>query len=127
MTGGPLSVLLWAMYADTADYGEWKNGRRATGLVFSASTMSQKFGWAIGAFIALMLMSQVGFAPNQVQSPESLQGLLLLFSLIPAALGVVSMIILLFYPLNDKRVDTIIAELEKRRKESGDVPEAAIN
>ena len=74
-----------------------------------------------------MLMSQVGFAPNQVQSPESLQGLLLLFSLIPAALGVVSMIILLFYPLNDKRVDTIIAELEKRRKESGDVPEAAIN
>ena len=37
LTSGPLSVLLWAMYADTADYAEWKNGRRATGLVFSAS------------------------------------------------------------------------------------------
>ncbi len=125
ITGGPLSVLLWAMYADTADYGEWKNGRRATGLVFSASTMSQKFGWAIGAFIALMLMSQVGFEPNQVQSPESIRGLLLLFSLIPAAFGIVSMIILFLYPLSDKRVDTIIAELEKRRKESGDVPQTA--
>jgi glycoside/pentoside/hexuronide:cation symporter, GPH family len=45
--------LLWAMYADTADYAEWKKGRRATGLIFSASTMSQKFGWAFGAFLAL--------------------------------------------------------------------------
>ena len=123
ITGGPLSVLLWAMYADTADYGEWKNGRRATGLVFSASTMSQKFGWAIGAYIALMLMSQVGFVPNQIQSPESLRGLLLLFSLIPAALGILSIVLLLLYPLSDKRVDTIIAELEERRKANGDLPE----
>jgi len=84
ITGGPLSVLLWAMYADTADYGEWKRGRRATGLVFSASTMSQKFGWAFGAFVALTLMSQVGFEPNQAQSEGSLNGLILLFSLIPA-------------------------------------------
>ena len=37
ITGGPLSALLWAMYADTADYAEWKTGRRATGLIFSAS------------------------------------------------------------------------------------------
>ena len=121
MTGGPLSVLLWAMYADTADYGEWRNGRRATGLVFSASTMSQKFGWAIGAYIALMLMSQVGFAPNQIQSTESLKGLILLFSLIPAGMGILSIIIVLFYPLNDKHVDEMTAELANRRKLSGEV------
>ena len=104
MTGGPLSVLLWAMYADTADYGEWKRGRRATGLVFSASTMSQKFGWAFGAYVALVLMSQVGFEPNEAQSPESLKGLILLFSLIPAGLGILSIALSLVYPLNDKRV-----------------------
>jgi len=46
MASNPLCVLLWAMYADTADYGEWENSRRATGLVFSASTMTQKFSWA---------------------------------------------------------------------------------
>ncbi|HKM94812.1 MAG TPA: MFS transporter [Prolixibacteraceae bacterium] len=115
-TGGPLSVLLWAMYADTADYAEWKKGRRATGLIFSASTMSQKFGWAFGAFLALTLMSQLGFKPNEAQNAESLRGLLLLFSLIPAGLGVVSVLISLAYPLNDKRVAKIELELTERRK-----------
>jgi len=120
MTGGPLSVLLWAMYADTADYGEWKRGRRSTGLIFSASTMSQKIGWAFGAFVALTLMSQVGFEPNQSQSERSLQGLILLFSLIPAAFGVLAMIITFFYPLNDIKVGQIVNELAERRKMSGD-------
>lgn len=120
MTGGPLSVLLWAMYADTADYGEWKRGRRATGLVFSASTMSQKFGWAIGSFVVLRLMAQVGYEPNQVQTAESIHGLLLLFSLIPAAMGGVSVLLLLIYPLNEKRVADMSEELEARRQESGD-------
>jgi glycoside/pentoside/hexuronide:cation symporter, GPH family len=120
MTGGPMSVLLWAMYADTADYGEWKRGRRATGLVFSASTMSQKIGWAFGAFVALTLMSQVGFAPNQAQSAASTAGLVLLFSLIPAAFGVVALIIAFFYPLNDKRVEQIVSELAERRNASGE-------
>ena len=116
LTGGPLSVLLWAMYADTADYAEWKKGRRATGLIFSASTMSQKFGWAFGAFVALNLMSQVGFQPNEAQNPGSLRGLLLLFSLIPAAMGIISVLISLAYPLNDKRVAVIESELEVRRR-----------
>ncbi len=120
ITGGPLSVLLWAMYADSADYAEWKRGRRTTGLVFSASTMSQKFGWAFGAYLALTLMSQVGFEPNKAQSPESLKGLILLFSLIPAGLGVVSIILSLIYPLGDKRVAQIEAELIERRKASGE-------
>jgi GPH family glycoside/pentoside/hexuronide:cation symporter len=120
MTGGPLSVLIWAMYADTADYNEWKRGRRATGLIFSASTMSQKFGWAIGAFVALTLMSQVGFQPNQAQSVESLNGLILLFSMIPAAFGVLSILIVLFYPISDKRIAEMGAELEQRRKDNGE-------
>jgi GPH family glycoside/pentoside/hexuronide:cation symporter len=120
MTGGPLSVLIWAMYADTADYGEWKRGTRSTGLIFSASTMSQKFGWAFGAFVALNLMSQLGFQPNEEQSIESLRGLILLFSLIPAAMGVLSIILSLIYPLNEKRVKEISLELHNRRKAAGE-------
>ncbi len=116
MTGGPLSVLLWAMYADTADYGEWKHGRRATGLIFSASTMSQKFGWAFGAFVALNLMSQVGFVANQAQSIESLKGLLLLFSLIPALLGLLALGIMLLYKLDENTMIAIGNELSERRK-----------
>lgn len=120
MTGGPLSVLLWAMYADTADYGEWKRGRRATGLIFSASTMSQKFGWAFGSYVALTLMSQIGFEPNVDQTSEALSGLVQLFSIIPAAFGVLSMILLFFYPLDDNKVEQITLELAERRKASED-------
>jgi GPH family glycoside/pentoside/hexuronide:cation symporter len=109
VTGGPLSVLLWAMYADIADYSELKNGQRATGLIFSASTMSQKIGWAVGAYIALTLMASVGFTPNEAQTAESTRGLLMMFTIIPAILGVISIIIFFFYPLSDK----VVAENEK--------------
>ena len=116
ISGGPMSVLLWAMYADTADYAEWKLGRRATGLVFSASTMSQKIGWAFGAFVSLQLMAQVGFAPNEEQSEESLRGMVLLFSLIPAGFGVLSLLIVTIYPLGERMMETISGELKARRE-----------
>lgn len=115
ITGGPLSVLLWAMYADTADYAEWKRGRRATGLVFSASIFSQKQGWAIGAWVSLGLMSSVGFKANVVQTPQTLHGLLLLISVIPAAIGILSVLLVLFYPLNEAKLTQIGAELKARR------------
>lgn len=120
LTGGPLSALIWAMYADAADYAEWKNGRRATGLVFSASIFSQKQGWAIGAWVALVLLSNVGFKANIVQPPETLHGLRLLVSVIPAALGIVSILIVIFYPLNEKKVAQIGEELKARRLAAGE-------
>lgn len=122
LTGGPLSALIWAMYADAADYSEWKRGRRATGLVFSASIFSQKQGWAIGAAVALGLMSSVGFHANVAQTPESLHGLVSLMSVIPAALGIVSIILVLLYPLSEAKVTQISADLKKRREADGNVP-----
>jgi len=123
ITGGPLSALLWAMYADTADYAEWKKGRRATGLIFSASIFSQKQGWAIGAAVSLGLMSSVGFQANVAQTPESLHGLVSLMSLIPAGLGIVSMLLVLLYPLSDKKVTQISADLKARRAADGNSTE----
>ena len=113
--GAPLPVLMWAMYADTADYGEWKSGRRTTGLVFSASTMSQKFGWALAAFIAFELLQFVGFVANEIPSEAVKSSLVRLMSIYPAILGVLSIVIFLFYPLSEKRVEEINAELSARR------------
>jgi GPH family glycoside/pentoside/hexuronide:cation symporter len=115
-SGGPLSPLIWAMYADAADYSEWKTGRRATGLVFSASTMSQKFGWAIGTFVAGQLLSVFGFQANVKQNPEVLFGLKALMSVIPAAAGVLAIILILFYKLDEKTMSQIEVELGERRK-----------
>ena len=117
-TGGPLSPLLWAMYADAADYGEWKTGRRATGLVFSASTMSQKFGWAIGGAVAGWFLAGVGFQANTGPSASVLQGLRLLMSLIPAALGVLCAVPMLLYKLDAKQMKTIQEELMIRREQA---------
>lgn len=113
--GGPLSPLIWAMYADAADYSEWKTGRRATGLVFSASTMSQKFGWAIGAFLAGTLLSAFGFQANLAQNVEVLTGLKALMSIIPAAAGVVAIALILFYKLDEGTMRQIAMELNERR------------
>jgi GPH family glycoside/pentoside/hexuronide:cation symporter len=121
-TGGSLSALIWAMYADAADFGEWKTGRRATGLIFSASTMSQKIGWAFGGFVAGILLSAVGFEANKAASPEVQHGLRLMMSLIPAGFGLLAMGVMLLYRLNDKKVKGIEADLFLRRKESGEEP-----
>ncbi len=116
ITGGPLSAVLWAMYADTADYAEWKTGRRATGLVFSASIFSQKFGWGWGGGLSLIMLNSVGYVANQVQTPAALHGLVKLMSLFPATAGLLSIVIfLVFYPLNETKVAQIAADLKARR------------
>jgi GPH family glycoside/pentoside/hexuronide:cation symporter len=116
ITGGPLSALLWTMYADTADYAEWKTGRRATGLVFSASIFAQKQGWGVSGGFTLLLMSSLGFVANQVQTAGSLHGLVELMSIFPAALGLVSLFLLLFlYPLNERTMSEIASDLKARR------------
>jgi len=114
----PLNVLLWAMYADTADYSEWKSGRRTTGLVFSASTMGQKMGWAFGGYAAFALLSKVGFEANITPSGEVKESLIWLMSLVPALLGLLSLGFFAFYPLDDPKVAQIALELKARRATS---------
>jgi len=120
LTGGPLSPVIWAMYADTADYSEWKKRRRATGLVFSASAMSQKIGWAIGALFTGALLSGYGFIADKAQSPEVNHLLVMLMSIIPSAFGILSIILILFYKLDEKTMRRIETELYMRRKEAGE-------
>jgi GPH family glycoside/pentoside/hexuronide:cation symporter len=120
IVGGPISVLLWVLYADTADYSEWKTGRRATGLVFSASIMSNKLGWAFGSMLAGLVLATTGFVANVVQNIDVLNGLKAMMSVIPTGIGVVALIILMFfYKLDDTTMKQVRAELEERRKASG--------
>jgi GPH family glycoside/pentoside/hexuronide:cation symporter len=86
--------------------------------------MSQKIGWALAAFVALHLMSFSGFTANIVPTTEVKDSIVLLMSMMPAALGVLSVIIFLFYPLTDKRVAEINEELKARRLAAGVPTEA---
>lgn len=111
----PQAPLIWAMYADTADYSEWKNNRRATGLVFSAATFAQKFGIALGGGAAGWLLALFGFVANQDQSTETLNGIRMMMSLIPAACSIAAAVAALFYELDDGAMKRIEGELEARR------------
>jgi glycoside/pentoside/hexuronide:cation symporter, GPH family len=120
ITGGPISALLWVLYADTADYSEWKTGRRATGLVFSASIMSNKIGWAIGSMLAAFILDQTGFVANVVQNIDVQNGLKAMMSIIPVVVGAIALILLAFmYNLDEKTMATVKADLDVKRKESG--------
>jgi GPH family glycoside/pentoside/hexuronide:cation symporter len=118
ITGGPISPLLWSMYADTADYSEWKTGRRATGLVFSASIMSNKLGWAFGSMIAAFILAMTGFIPGILQTGDVQNGLKAMMSIIPVAAGIIALlIIILFYKLDDITMAKIKTDLEEKRGE----------
>ncbi len=120
ITGGSVSPLLWAMYADTADYSEWKTGRRATGLVYSASIMSNKLGWAIGAMVAGWILAMTGFQANVVQRLEVLTGLKSMMSIIPAVPGIVALVLLIFfYKLDEPSMNRIKEEIAARREAAG--------
>jgi GPH family glycoside/pentoside/hexuronide:cation symporter len=121
----PTAPLVWAMYADTADYSEWKWGRRATGLVFSAASFAQKLGWAIGGAGAGWLLAYFGYLPNVEQSPRTVNGILLMMSVIPAIAAVAAVAALWFYEIDEETVKQMSADLEARRGPEpveGDVP-----
>jgi GPH family glycoside/pentoside/hexuronide:cation symporter len=113
---GIIFPLLWSMYADIADYSELKTGRRATGLIFSSSSMSQKIGWTIGGALTGWLLAAFGFRANMEQSESTQIGIRLMLSWLPAIGSIFSFVCILFYPLSEKKMQRICDELENRRK-----------
>ena len=111
------SPLLWSMFADVADYSELKNSRASTGLIFSSSSMAQKFGAAFGSAIVLWVLMAFGYdnAKGAVQTPEALATIKALISWIPAIGSAAGIAIMLGYPLTDKKMSDIRQELSKKR------------
>ncbi len=111
---GPTPALVWAMYTDAADYGEWKSGRRTTGLIFSSLMFAQKLGLAFGAGLAGVILGWFGFVANQAQSPEAMEGIRFLFSVVPALLALAGATAILFYGIDRQTVSRIESELRER-------------
>jgi GPH family glycoside/pentoside/hexuronide:cation symporter len=116
MTYAPAVPLLWTMIADSADYSEWKTGRRATGLYFSAATFAQKAGWGIGAGVAGWLLAVFNFIPNAVQTERALTGIKLLISVIPGILYMSCALFMIFYNIDSKTADLMKKDLDLRRE-----------
>jgi GPH family glycoside/pentoside/hexuronide:cation symporter len=111
---GPKSPLTWSMYADTADYNEWKHGRRATAMTFSAATFAQKLGGSLGSAGMLWILAAIGYAANQAQSGASQTGIALLQTVFPGVFALIAVVVISFYDLTGKQLERIQQDLQER-------------
>lgn len=128
---GIMSPLVWSMYADVSDYSELRFHTASTGLIFSSSSMAQKFGGAFGGAAVLWLLGACGYMTRTAeqagaalaQPSEAINCLWMLMTFIPAGVAMVAVMVVWFYPLTTKRVNSIVAELKGRRMEQANPPE----
>jgi glycoside/pentoside/hexuronide:cation symporter, GPH family len=115
INAGIIFPLVWSMYADTADYSEWKNGRRATGLVFSAASMSQKFGASIGIALVGWILALYGYQANMEQTEATQSGIRMMLSIYPAIGALLAAGFMFIYPLKESVLEKISGELANFR------------
>jgi GPH family glycoside/pentoside/hexuronide:cation symporter len=113
---GPKSPLAFSMYADCADYTEWKTGRRATAMTFAAATFSQKLGGALASAAIAWVLAAMGYVANQAQSEASRLGIVLLLTVIPGVIALLAAWVMRFYPLDDAELARVQADLHARRE-----------
>ena len=116
IAAGAMPVFLFAMFADVADFHEWKFKQRATGLVTAGIMFAIKMGVAVGGFLGLFILGQYGYIKGAAITPGIAHGIKQLFSIIPAAFMFVCGIILFFYPVNEKLLSTIEQDLNERKE-----------
>lgn len=118
-----MPTLFFSMLGDSADYNEWRTGRRATGLIYSAGSFVQKTGGGFAGALVLLVLGSYGYNGMQPETiSQSLPGMRALMSWIPACFGFAGALLILFYPLNDKKQQEVTETLLKRRSEQATIP-----
>jgi GPH family glycoside/pentoside/hexuronide:cation symporter len=115
---GPKSPLAFSMYADTADYTEWKTGRRATAMTFAAATFSQKLGGAIASATIAWMLAGMGYVANEAQSDASKMGIVLLLTIIPGVVAFIAAFSMRFYELDNETLTQVQTELLARKAQA---------
>jgi Na+/melibiose symporter-like transporter len=108
---GVSNVARMSCLADCVEYGEWKTGNRAEGMVFSTNVFKTKLSGALAAY----LLAGIGFVANQPQAESTLNWMVLFFTLILGAGSIAAILPLLKYELTESRFARIVAELHSRK------------
>lgn len=110
---GAITVpVFWSFIADADDYGEWKLKKRMSGVYASGNLFALKVSLAIGGAITAMVLSLTHYVPEAtIQSPATLNAIMMMITLIPAAGGVLTSTIFLFYRLDKKMMQRIQNDL----------------
>lgn len=121
-----MPVLFFSMLGDSADYSEWKNGRRATGLVFSAGTFINKTGGGFAGALVLIVLASYGYDGMDAETvANSLPGMQLLMSWIPAGFAFAGAALMVCYPLTTQQTLTVEKDLAARHSSADHSPEVS--
>ncbi|MGB5331370.1 MAG: MFS transporter [Woeseiaceae bacterium] len=115
LTFGVIITLLFSMYTDCAEYGEWKTGKHTAGLIVSASMFSLKFGSAVGGALPGFMLAWFGFVANEIQTDSAITGIRLMFNVLPAVFFLAGGLMMVFYRIDRATLTRVETELHERR------------
>ena len=116
---GVFNLVIWAFVTDIIDYHEYLTGLREDGTIYAIYSMARKIGQAVAGGVGAAAIAAVGYNSTlEVQTAETLSGIHMIGTLVPALIFLAVFIIITFlYPLNKKRTNKLAADLaEKRNK-----------
>ena len=109
---GGNGALQWSMITDANNYGEWKTQRRITGMNVAANIFVIKLGVAVGGAILGWVLAGFEYqASAAVQSPQAVQGVVWLFTLIPSLFYLLTALAIKFYRLDEQVMNTVVTDL----------------
>jgi len=112
---GMMHPIMWSMLPDTVEYGEWVGGKRIPGLTVSAASFAQKAAQGVAGWLASIILVSIAFkAGADVQSATTQEGIYFWFSIVSILLGVVTVVVMHFYSLDEKTYQKILIELKNR-------------
>ncbi len=111
-----LSGTMFAMIADTIEYGHWKTGTRVEGMLYSSTTFGAKVGAGVGGAVALAVIGAAGYdGLAAVQAPAALEAIKVLYLIVPIPFVIIIPILYACYKL-DKIYPKVMEELNQREQ-----------
>lgn len=121
-----VNTLMWALEADTVEYGEWRTGVRTEGITYALFSFTRKLGQAVGGAVAGYVIAAGGYSGEAVEQSESaLWSIRLAAGLIPAGFIVLAILVILAYPLTEKFFKEMVADTKARRLAKAPPPDDA--
>ena len=112
---GMAGVMAWSMIADTVEYGEWKSGFRAEGLLNAAHVFVFKLSVGVSAWLAGFVLEITNYVANApIQSQETLEGLTIMGFIFPAIAGTTAIIVTYFNKYDSTFYEKIFTDLKQR-------------
>lgn len=114
-------VFPWSMVPDVVEYDQLVTGERREGIYFGVWAFLQKFTNALGIWVSGLALYWFGYVPNVPQDDTALLGIRLFFSLIPALALIISLPILIRYPITQQSHAEVVKELQRREQTATEV------